>query len=464
MKALCRAFVLALAIVLEPKSVHSLPMLKTLEELAFGIVPRQSEPSSCGYAVMAGVLNLVKKSYLPIPTEMPGLITEEYLLKRYEGIATAGSHAPLSLLDMIYILADFGVDSLPMKLDAGLLGTALKTTKPLIIHYDQPVSHFIVGLCADGEFLTVADPECGIISLHESELAARASGFVLLPLTERQDEKIYAEKLSTGIQTAMDRRIVLMAATESTRPATGKQRNDRSPFHGEAGVYVGSSKAETGTATFSPGLFFNAEWAVSSSCTLLGSMRVLTAIWPMIAKDFEISSGIEMHRENKEKNQSIGAMLLIAAGLRTNRQSIGFAESFLEMFSDPGFSSLEPQLRFRFSRIVDPFLLTGTVGIKLFLPLLPHTEPQPEGKGICLFSLPVEVSTLCAFSPLLIGKAALEQEFLFLRDGKNPLEWKAAVSFGMSIPLGSLLIYAGTKIRLNYGSNTNGEAVFSCTF
>lgn len=443
MKALGLAFALA--------STLSLPMPRTFEDIAFGIVTRQREPSSCGYAVLAGVLNLVNSGDFERPPEAPALVTEEYLLMRYGGELSSGNRSPLSMLDLIGILSDFGLGAVPMKLDAWLLGTALEAARPLIIHYDRPVSHFVLGLDADGEFLTVADPECGIVALTVSELAARASGFVLLPLPGGQSVKMENNALSAGIRAAKERRSTLALAASAPRAGSIQRKPAISPLHWEAAVSIGSSGRENGLAAVSPGIFFGMEWAASEALTLLGNAHIRLSVDPALIEALELSSGIEWHRENKEKNRSIGA-------------AIFFAESVSGIVGDPGFSSLGPHLRFRSSWVVNPFLLTGTAGIRLAFPIMSAAEPQSGGTGESLFAFPSELSVLCAFSPVLIGKAALEQEFLFPMNGQSPLAWKAALALGMNIPMGSLLFYAGTKIRLDYGSKTNGEAVFSFAF
>ncbi|HWP68950.1 MAG TPA: cysteine peptidase family C39 domain-containing protein, partial [Rectinemataceae bacterium] len=326
MKALGLAFALASAL--------SLPMPTIFEDLAFGIVPRQSEPSSCGYAVMAGLLNLEGTRGKPRPPGTPALITEEYLLTRYGGGVSPENRNPLSMLDLIGILSDFGLGAVPIKLDAWLLGEALQTAGPLIIHYDRPVSHFVLGLDADGEFLTVADPECGIVSLAVSEIAARASGFVLLPLPGEQPERMENNALSAGIRATKERRSMLALAASAPRAGSIQRKPAISPLHWEAGISIGSSGRESGLAAVFPGIFFGMEWATSEALTLLGNARIRLSIDPTLIEDLDLSSGIEWHRENKEKNRSLGAAIFIDSSLQNKGEPVSFAESVSGIFGD----------------------------------------------------------------------------------------------------------------------------------
>ena len=453
-----------LGLVLALASALSLPAAETFENLAFGIVPRQSEAASCGYAVTAGLLNLPENRDSPRPQGAPFPVTEQYLLERYGGDRPVGDRAPLSMLDMIGILADFGLGAIPLKLDPGLLGALFEAAPSFVIHYDRPVSHFVLGLDADAEFLTVADPECGLVSMTRSEMAGRASGYVLLPLSGPRLGGREDPVLSAAIRDRKGIRSMLAAAARGFGAVSASRKPDGGSLQREAEISIASSGTEAGTAEILPSAFFGLEWAASSSLTLVGKLGIRRDPEPARRDLFELSPGIEWHRENEAGNRSFGVALLTAARLERSRQPAGFTEENRAASGNPDSFSLESLLRFRYSILANPFLLTGTAGLKAFFADSPPVKPELERVKAFHLAFPSELSALCAFSPFMTGRAGLEQEFCFPFDGQNHMEWKASLVLGIGIPSNTVLFCAGARIRLDFNSKTKGEVLFSVVF
>ncbi len=453
-----------LGLVLALASALSLQAAETLENLGFGIVPRQSEAASCGYAVTAGLLNLQENEDSPRPPGAPFPVTEQYLLERYGGDRPVGDRAPLSMLDMIGILADFGLGAIPLKLDPGMLGALFETAPSLVIHYDRPVSHFVLGLDADAEFLTVADPECGLVSMTRSEMAGRASGYVLLPLSGPRPCGREDPALSAAVRDSKGIRSMLSAAARGFGAGSAQRRSVGGSLRREAGFSIASSWSEAGVAEILPSAFFGLEWAASNPLTLVGKLGFRRDPGPARRDLLELSPGIEWHRENEAGSRGFGIALLIAARLERSRRPAGFREGSKAVPGNPDSYGLEPLLRFRYSTLAHPFLLTGTAGLKASFSDSAPVKPTSGRAKTFSIAFPSELSALCAFSPSMTGTAGLEQEFLFPLDGQNRMEWKASLSLGLDIPSEGALFCAGARIRLDSDPKTKGEVLFSVVF
>ena len=453
-----------LRLVLALASVLSLPAAETFEDLAFGIVPRQSEAASCGYAVMAGLLNLPENKGSPRPPGALSPVTERYLLERYGGDRPVGDRAPLSMLEMIGILADFGLGAVPLKLDPGLLGAFLEAAPSLVIHYDRPVSHFVLGLGAEAGSLTVADPECGLVSMSRHEMAGRASGNVLLPLSGPRLGGREESALSAAIRDSKGIRSTLAARARGLGAIPAPREQAGEALQREAGISIASSGAEVGEAEILPSAFFRLEWPASNSLTLAGKIGLRREPGPARPDLLELSPGIEWHRENEAGNRSFGLALLIAARLGRSRTSAGPTEGNRVSSGNPDSFGLESLLRFRYSALANPLLLTGTAGIKANFSDSSPTKQEPGRKKALSLAFPSELSALCAFSPSMTGTAGLEQEFRFPFDGQDRMEWKASLVLETGIPMKGVLLCAGARIRLDFNAKTRGEVLFSVVF
>jgi len=434
---------------------------RTAESLAFAIVPRQGEARSCGYAVLAGLLRYAGiDQYRDIGSSSgSGTITESSLLERYGDLDVLGGIQPLSLKGMIGILADYGIPSIPLKIDPAFIDDALRQRAPLILHFNKPTLHFALGLGAEGGRVAIADPVGGLGILAERDLAARASGYVLAPLLSGPEAIAFSESARSAIQEAMKRGAFLEARAKEmdSMPAGGGSAAD---FRMEAGIRTGSCLGQTGIEIVSTTIFFSGDWNMSKALTLLFGASFTIQPADRWKGKIRLESGLEWHGETQGEGQSLGLALMGAA---ESGAFVVFAQAANDRLDASALECpvLEPGLRLRYSAVVDPWLLTGRMGAGL--PLRPGASPS-AGKGLLARELAVRpvVSALCAFSSSIAGIAELGQSFIASLDGSAMMRWEGTLELGMYIQAGNVLFRAGTRFRLDGGSGPRGDVVFSC--
>ena len=482
-------------------SVLQLAAPKSVEDLSFAIVPRQSHADSCGYAVLAGLLRIAESrgQFSDESWYYTGTATEASLMERYRQTEPDEEKRPgsdrLTILGMIKILDDFRISSIPVKLDPQKIAGTLGRISPIILHYDKPRPHFALGLNADSGLVAVADPESGLAAMPESELAARSSGYALLPLLKTRGLAAPGRREEAAAGKALIRRLSLeRAASRASARPPGDEQGD-SDFQTEFGVFAGTLRRGNGTSSFFPGVFFAGDWAISkelrfmmetsagfsaASATLTASVSqaapLLSEASPAPAR-LRASAGLEWHRENEAKDTGIGFAFMAAAlskEIAPAQAAEAEASAEAAAAADPADKNrssaiwlLGPQFRFRYSAIVDPFLLSGALG---FSPLLRfETGERTEtcfDKGSVLVRkllLLPSCTAFCALSPTLAGRIALGQSFIFDVNGSAEVVWEGKLELGMQIASKVASFYVGTRFRLDEGGGPGGEVLFSCS-
>jgi hypothetical protein len=137
------------------------------ESLNFGIVPRQSEPWSCGHATAAGVLRLA------------GIASAD------EAAMINASPDPvpdprLDLVSMDRLLEAQGLGAKKVWIEEGALDEVISKYSPLVLHLESPLPHFVLSLGMAGGLAVIADPADGLVAIDGRELKDRASGYALL--------------------------------------------------------------------------------------------------------------------------------------------------------------------------------------------------------------------------------------------------------------------------------------------
>lgn len=164
--------------------------------LAYTIVPRQSLPDSCGWAVLSGLLGRLQAADADdgcatdagaggVVESASGSVTETALLGRYRDGSII---EPLSLAEMGRILLDCGIVSIPLLADMDAIVAIMQDNRPAVLHLDaaddadDSRGHYVLGIGARNGLATIADPASGVRSMPFRTLAARWSGIALLPL------------------------------------------------------------------------------------------------------------------------------------------------------------------------------------------------------------------------------------------------------------------------------------------
>ena len=452
---------LGLAFVLASALHVSAP--QTAESLLFAVVPRQSEARSCGYAVLAGLLRYagIDRNRDIRPVSGTEAITESSLLEKYGKLEKLGAIQPLSMKGMIEILADFGIPSIPLKIDPCTVGDLLRQRAPLIIHFVKPTLHFALGLGANGERATVADPARGLVTLTERELTEKASGFVLVPALSGAAAAAARESAGAVIQEAMERGAFLQAAAKSADEMPAGSGASASECGMELGIRTGSIVGQTGLERFSSTFFFSGDWSMAKALTLLFGVSLIIQPADPWMGEIRLESGMEWHREPQGEGQSLGRALMGTVESSKFIFSSRAAEDTLDALA-LRCHLFEPRFRLRYSVVADPWLLTGMLGAGLVF--------QPEvlsasGGNLSARDLAIRPSlkALCAFSSSLAGIAELGQSFIFDLDGSTPMLLEGTFELGMYIQAGSMLFRAGARFRLDGGNGSRGDAVFSCS-
>lgn len=147
---------------------------RSMESLNFGIVPRQSEPWSCGHATAAGLLGLAG-----IANVADFATVDEAAM-----IAAVPNHAPdprLNLDSMGRLLEAQGLGTKKVWIEEGALVEAIGRYSPLVLHLEKPLPHFVLSLGTKDGLSVIADPADGLRAMDDRELKDRASGYALLP-------------------------------------------------------------------------------------------------------------------------------------------------------------------------------------------------------------------------------------------------------------------------------------------
>ncbi len=186
--------------------------ISQIPAMAMGLVtamlPLQTSESSCGYAVSAALINIMRTSAFLAGLEdlerekykypcIPVFENDRDLARNY------GKTPPISLADIKTIIACHGIDSMVFKFSPKALHKLAKSINaPLILHVRGQFSHFVLIIDVKSDFkldaetdaesdaeadtesvgILLFDPSCGLVLLSEHRLKDLVSGYCLLPI------------------------------------------------------------------------------------------------------------------------------------------------------------------------------------------------------------------------------------------------------------------------------------------
>ncbi len=167
----------------------ALAALVSRRELRFDPVPEQWAPEACGLAVAAAL-------GAEPPVLRPSVQTDGS-----EVASRPGSAGLVSLGELAGLLAKGGIAVAPRRLGLAEFDEALdRGFSPIVLHYNKPDPHWAL-LVGKGPWgYGVGDPARGFELLEKEELAARASGAVILV-----DPSTLSEGKKEGLLRAFDR-------------------------------------------------------------------------------------------------------------------------------------------------------------------------------------------------------------------------------------------------------------------
>lgn len=448
-------------------STFSLLAPRTAENLSFAIVPRQSEPASCGYAVLSGLINLNEADEQAF--RLRTNTTEEALLAIYGRLSSTPAHQPLSMLDMMEILADFNISSIPLNMDVNNMIFALQNGQPLILHYDRPLPHFVLGLNADDSLIVVADPESGVVALSRNEFEKRVSGFVLLPVFENEGKiKAVQAKISSFSETAKARRTFLTRLANKGEAKASLVPQKTASAHLEMSIAAGSKMAENGETVFAPELSVFAEWEATRSLCFQAKVKYCRKVLEAEKRSpFDFSVGAAWQHENEDRNKSFGLSFLFTVQPGVDFLAQKKTAPLQEMQSNSRIAcTYLPRIDFFMAKTIDPVLLTGAVGIGA--DLFDYADASGNAAGDASFqriadrlAVYTKASAILAISSTVAAKAAIEQEMDFFMRTPGPVIWKGWLELGLHIPFSRSYFYLGTRIRLNDETGSVGEVNIS---
>jgi len=155
------------------------------ENIIDAILPRQSDPQGCGYAVAAAMINFVKTA-ICLADIQKGSASPTFSLEKIQETASLmhlyGKTPPLSLADLKKLLSVEGIPSTPFRMEKDeslklIAGAAF----PVVVHIGGLNPHFLLGLGGDAEHILFFDPGSGLVALTHEESTAIISGYFLVP-------------------------------------------------------------------------------------------------------------------------------------------------------------------------------------------------------------------------------------------------------------------------------------------
>lgn len=145
--------------------------VKSLSSLKTEDVTLQRYEESCGAATLATMMNLYGEE-----------VSEEVILKRISQKTDM-----LSFLEMAQVAEGFGYKASAYKITSDIFD---KLSIPVIAKIDnhEGISHFVVVVNYDGDFVTVLDPSFGRFSQHKKEFfhmwQEQSQGYILIMIPE----------------------------------------------------------------------------------------------------------------------------------------------------------------------------------------------------------------------------------------------------------------------------------------
>lgn len=157
-------------------SLFSFTSNTNLHCISYSIVPRQHEATTCGFAVVSGVVQFAAPA-LPAARR-----DETALIEACAQRDTEGRFEPASMLDLLKIFQLFGVAAFPIQGSFEDAIAMLMQGIPLVVHLKQPTEHFVLAAQLVQNYIAVADPAAGFAMLSRADFSASASGsYIALP-------------------------------------------------------------------------------------------------------------------------------------------------------------------------------------------------------------------------------------------------------------------------------------------
>jgi len=349
------------------------PVLPSLET-AFELVPRQSGNDTCGYAVLAGVIELHRPSGM-------SLTGREAFLRATDGASGDTKGGVLSFADMCGILADYGIGSFPLRIGLAELLSAIEGYGPAIVHLNWPTPHFILGLASAGDGIMAADPEWGLRVFSKEELVVRYSGFALFTTLENSALRADA-RFRDVLRETLTRQKWLEASV--IRGSGGGNASE------------GASKAASAS-----GGDFSAEWGAELSGA---ESRIRIGLFWSPFTDWYLSLRADTGVSGGTPAFVSGVETRIGSASTIRHEFVGLE---LSCGIHP-FSLAQTALTFRVSELRAPAVFTASAS---FGPIL---SPQADGiqpVRLSGFRWVTSIGCLAALSPDLAFQTTLEQGF-----------------------------------------------------
>lgn len=167
--------------------LYSAEGIRPKEALRFAYVREQGYDRSCGYSAAASLLSL----YWGIAA------AEGELVERYAREKIASGDLEVNFKDLSDLFADFGMAVKGVRMSWDQLEKALEAYAPILLHYDSPDRHFVLGLHASDGIIITLDPALGCELQGRDQFMERWSGAALLVFSAaaRRDDALIAEAL-----------------------------------------------------------------------------------------------------------------------------------------------------------------------------------------------------------------------------------------------------------------------------
>lgn len=188
----------------------ALGYLQDREHLRFEYSTEQGYDTSCGLSTLACFLDL----YWAEPTDEIMLASEFFRAKMETGDLT------VSFSDMKRVLESKGFKVEGYKMNFEQLEKATVQYAPIIVHYNEPESHFALVLGISDERVVTADPAEGTIERDRASFEISWSGNVMLAMKPGKKQQV--ERRTKAVEAAIGRRE--LAESELFPPALGLMR------------------------------------------------------------------------------------------------------------------------------------------------------------------------------------------------------------------------------------------------
>jgi predicted double-glycine peptidase len=406
------------------------------ESLSFRIVPRQMNPESCGYAVVAGLIDLMSGSLSEKPESRERGASETELRNKYGPNSIYGYTEPISLSNLVSILEEEGIETNPVKITYAEMLKLLAVNIPIIIHLEKPSRHFVLGTSFTDSKVVVADPSSGLVAIGSGELSKRFSGYAMIP--HLPDEKA-GEQLARNLVWINRDIIPRSEFLESLQ--TGQSVSSR-PLYGE--ITLGMGNSPLGSKIFEiPSISALAKWDISSWLTLRSDIGFRDG---RPAVDFRPSVFICCGIDAGPSTRALAKKGSATFGMAIPQELLQGKKAPLLYEFDLGYS---------ISTVRDPVLLGAKFGAALdYIPDISRT----------FASMSLDASCIHALSADLVIQTELGETFVAPLDEQFSLASRMRFKVGAFIPLRETVLGVGAEFTARSGEPFSGKIEVSYGF